>query len=78
MTALMKICGFLHIGFGLEWLISWGMAVVIISLATAVFYNILRDRMVYSDSYTSGRYTRSKFLNDYEKERERKWEKYLM
>ncbi len=44
MTALAKICGFLHIGFTLEQLISWGMAVVSISLASAVFYNILRER----------------------------------
>lgn len=44
MSALAKICGVLHIGFTLEQLISWGMAILSISLASAVFYNILRER----------------------------------
>ena len=45
MTLFSKICGALGLGFTLAQLISWGMAVVSISLAAAVVYHILRERL---------------------------------
>ncbi|HJC91406.1 MAG TPA: glucosyltransferase domain-containing protein [Candidatus Mediterraneibacter excrementigallinarum] len=45
MTLFSKICGRLGLGFTLAQLISWGMGIVSISLASAVVYNILKERI---------------------------------
>ena len=45
MTLFSKICGAFNLGFTLAQLISWGMGIVSISLASALVYHILEDRI---------------------------------
>lgn len=43
MTAFSKFCGIFHIGYTLEQLMSWGIAIISITLAATVVYSILHE-----------------------------------
>ena len=45
MTLFSKLCGALNLSYTVAQLISWGMAIVSISMSSAIVYQILRDRL---------------------------------